>query len=329
MRGRPKYFLYWAGTTFYRKKVVLYLISGTRAKSISPALESQDSLEACHLVPEPTDGVVTPVPRSSDDDEDLGESLSNREVVECSWDATLSFFLQRKKVGRAGLEPVEQRGPGVSSSCPEEEGSGFELTLGKSVVVVNSSQDVEAAVDVNSQEEVLARHLDSEEDGSRRRVNQKRVARDFDGKAQKSFKVIRRKELKEKVILKSQRREKRAELDRFKKSYLEELGKSSKPNQLSEADSYSEEVRGILVQGKKVEGKEKEDKRFHRRKKLCADGADQSLEEGLGLGLMPCVELQEDEEEERRRLVRKEAEEAYLFNSRIGIKDPRSQRKVY
>ncbi|KAL9677988.1 hypothetical protein QQ045_015826 [Rhodiola kirilowii] len=159
-------------------------------------------------------------------------------------------------------------------------------------------------------------------------ANQKlSLARDFDGKAQNTFKAIRRKESKEKVVSKFQRRKKRVELDRLKKSYLLELEKSKKSIQLPEADRQFEvEREGLdeearkLLQRKETEAKEKGDIRYQRRKKLRGAGADQSPEEGRGLGLRPSVVMQKDEEEERRRLVRKEAEFSYHIASRLGIK---------
>ncbi|CAM8943857.1 unnamed protein product [Rhodiola kirilowii] len=79
-------------------------------KSFTPGLVDRDSLGTCHSNPDPTIGVEDPLARSSGVDKDSGESFPNMEVVECSWDATLSSFLQRKVVGSAGLEPNEQWG---------------------------------------------------------------------------------------------------------------------------------------------------------------------------------------------------------------------------
>ncbi|KAL9667662.1 hypothetical protein QQ045_002025 [Rhodiola kirilowii] len=125
--------------------------------------------------------------------------------------------------------------------------------------------------DFCSQDGDFSSRLDSIEGASRRMDSQKpSLARGVAAKVQKTFKVVKIKESKEKVVSKFQRRKKRAELDRLKKSYLEELEKSNKPIQLPETE------RHLVVE---IDAKERERRRLQRKE------AEESYHMSLKLGI--------------------------------------------
>ncbi|CAM8992513.1 unnamed protein product [Rhodiola kirilowii] len=140
------------------------------------------------------------------------------------------------------------------------------------------------------------------------------LARDLAVKAQKTCKVVKRKESKKKEAFKFQRRKKRAELDRLKKSYLEELGKSNKSNhyfedleisnksnQLSEADRQLEMERvGLDEEARKLSQR----KEAEEMDKFAT--TDQMMEEGIVPAQKLCEKEIDAEELERRIKQRKE-----------------------
>ncbi|CAM8876936.1 unnamed protein product [Rhodiola kirilowii] len=151
--------------------------------------------------------------------------------------------------------------------CLGEEGQSIEADLGKSDESALCLQAEDATDDFISQDEDFVRRLDSVKGASKRLSSQKlSLARDFVGRTQKPFKVVRRKDSKEKVVVKSQRRKKMAELDRLKKSYLEELGKSNRTSQVSDPErlpdvvslGVDEEARNLTL---RKEAEEKENKK--------------------------------------------------------------------
>ncbi|CAM8901742.1 unnamed protein product [Rhodiola kirilowii] len=204
---------------------------------------------------------------SSKKEEDSGNSVPSRDGSECSWDATLNFFLQRQGKGSAGKRSDALLGSSLLLSSPRAEGQGNDHASAEREDAVCFLQP-EVAVDAGGGSETqsggerLDRTFvakDMEEDGlsqdenfvldevfssrhgslesaSKRRFRQKSgTIRDFTVK--RILTGGKSKESKEKEVFKVQKRKIRAELDRLKRSYLEVLENSNKSSQMPGADS--------------------------------------------------------------------------------------------
>ncbi|KAL9664289.1 hypothetical protein QQ045_019688 [Rhodiola kirilowii] len=177
-------------------------------------------------------------------------SVPSRDVSECSWGATLNFFLQHKGKGSVEKRSAAQFGSSMLLSSPGVEGQGIDHASAEcedAVCCFQSEVEVDAGrgsevhsgvvrldkmldakdveEDVLSQDEIFSldedfssRH-DSLESAAKRSFKQKSgTIRDCTVKI--ILKGVRSKELKEKEVFKCRRRKKRAELDRLKRSYL-------------------------------------------------------------------------------------------------------------
>ncbi|CAM8963597.1 unnamed protein product [Rhodiola kirilowii] len=330
-------------------------------KSANPGLEAQGSLVSNHFVPDPPGKEVvcdSSPARSAGNEDAVGKTSPVRDMPVSSWNATLGSFMQQKGKRSAGKGFREQVRPGGRLSSPGTVGKALEHGLVECVdsVLLNQAETVvdspfasdalpvgrrvgrvcgaldkeedELSLDDDfSQEEVFSSRVASLEGAS------KRVLRQSSSLAQKTFKVVKRRETKEKGAYKLLRRKKRAELEGLKKSYLEELGKSfesnhyavvlknsNKATQLSEADSPLEVDRGgvdgdsrQLCQMTEVE----ELGKFAKTVQMREDGSvpAQKL----------CEKIVDTEELERRVIQRKEAEKMFHFNWKVGIRGSLSE----